>query len=210
MNADVLDGGRMQAQDEVGLRSRGRGGPRERILAVADELFFADGIHNTGINLLIERAEVAKASFYSTFKSKNDLVDAYLQRQHSTIIERLERIPKSDNSLEVKIVQVFDLLSTAAAQAAYRGCSFVVAAIEMPQSDLPAKRWARIHKLAVLSIIRRMIEDAGYVNADEVSEQIAIIYDGTLVTAAIRPESGAIERGRAMALAVIHSNELPS
>ncbi|UZG60316.1 TetR/AcrR family transcriptional regulator [Rhodococcus opacus] len=197
----------MQAKTVEMLRSRDRGSPRDRILAVADELFFSEGIHNTGVNLLIERAEVAKASFYSTFKSKNDLVDAYLERQHSIIIERLERIARSDNSAEIKIVRVFDLLSTAAAQSAYRGCPFVVAAIEIPQSDPPAKRWARIHKLAVLSIIRRIVEDAGYVNAEEVSEQIAIIYDGTLVTAAIRPESGAIERGRATALAVLHSNE---
>ncbi|ABG99948.1 transcriptional regulator, TetR family protein (plasmid) [Rhodococcus jostii RHA1] len=193
----------MRAQVHQGTRARGSA--RERLLAVAEELFFAEGIHNTGITLLIERADIAKATFYSAFKSKNDLVDAYLERQHTTIIERLHIIERSDDSLPVKIVRIFDLLATATAQNSYRGCLFVVAAIEQPQSDLPAKRWARVHKMAVLSTFRNIFEDADHPHAAEVAEQLAIIYDGTLVTAAIRPESGAIERGRAMALAVIDS-----
>ncbi|WP_301122546.1 TetR/AcrR family transcriptional regulator [Mycolicibacterium fortuitum] len=193
----------MRAQVQDG--SRTRGSARERLLAVADRLFFAEGIHNTGITLLIERADIAKASFYSAFKSKNDLVDAYLERQHAIVFEGLRSAAESDGSLPVKIGRIFDLLSSAAAQSSYRGCQFVVAAIELPQTDLPAKRWVRIHKLEVLATIRKMLADAGHPESVEVAEQLALIYDGALVTAAVRPESGAIERGRAMALAVIGS-----
>ncbi|MDO0916725.1 TetR/AcrR family transcriptional regulator [Streptomyces sp. DT2A-34] len=178
--------------------------------AAADDLFATEGIPATGVNLLIERADVAKASFYHAFKSKNDLVDDYLERQHNVTIGRLRLIEESDAPLPVKIGRVFDLLSTTAAQSAYRGCAFVVAATEIPRADLPARRWARTHKLAVLSTIRNMIEKAGCADANEISEQIAIIYDGALVTAAIRPEADAIQRGRAMALSIIAAHGLSS
>ncbi|MCF1595194.1 TetR/AcrR family transcriptional regulator [Streptomyces muensis] len=200
----------MEAQEPKAPASRTRGGPRDRVRAAADDLFAREGIPATGVNLLIERADVAKASFYHAFKSKNDLVDDYLERQHNVTLGRLRLVEESDDPLAVKMGRVFDLLSTAAAQSVYRGCAFVVAATEMPQADLPAQKWARTHKLAVLATIRKMIEKAGSADAAEISEQIAIVYDGALVTAAIRPDSAAIERGRAMALAILAAHNLAS
>lgn len=194
----------MRAQIEEG--SRAPASARDRLLAAADELFFSEGIHNTGVTLLIERANIAKASFYTAFKSKNDLVDAYLERQHLIIVERLYNIERSDDSLPVKISKIFDLLSNSVVQTSYRGCLFFVAAIEQPQSDLPAKRWVRAHKLEVLHVFHRICETAQHPHAEEVAEQLAIIYDGALVTAAVRPESGAIKRGCAMALALLGSD----
>src|SRR3569833_2360310 len=52
---------------------------RDRLLAAADELFYAEGVHTVGIDRIIERAGVAKASLYSSFGSKDELVRAYLQ-----------------------------------------------------------------------------------------------------------------------------------
>ena len=52
---------------------------RERLLAAADELFYEQGIHTVGIDRIIERAGVAKASLYSAFGSKDELVRAYLE-----------------------------------------------------------------------------------------------------------------------------------
>ena len=51
---------------------------RERLLAAANELFYAGGTHAVGIYRVIERAGVAKASLYGTFGSKEELVRAYL------------------------------------------------------------------------------------------------------------------------------------
>ncbi|MGW4334872.1 TetR/AcrR family transcriptional regulator [Rhodococcus koreensis] len=176
---------------------------RERILRTADDLFFTEGIVATGVNRLIEDAGVAKASFYSNFKSKNDLVDAYLEKRHYDLMERFDAIESSADSIEIKFVRVFDLLSTAVVQNAYRGCTFVVAAVEMPQESLPAKRWVRTHKLAVRDCFCRMLTASDVPNASELAEQLALIYDGALVMAAVRPESRTIERARSMVLTLI-------
>ena len=51
---------------------------RDRLLAAADELFYEEGIHTVGIDRIIEKAGVAKATLYSVFGSKEELIRAYL------------------------------------------------------------------------------------------------------------------------------------
>jgi AcrR family transcriptional regulator len=53
-------------------------GVRERILTVAYELFARRGVRDVGVNELISRSGVAKASFYRHFASKDELVLAFL------------------------------------------------------------------------------------------------------------------------------------
>ena len=67
--------------DVAGTRARSRRpSPRERLLKAADELFYAEGINSVGIDRVIERADVARASLYSTFGSKDELIRAYLEQ----------------------------------------------------------------------------------------------------------------------------------
>ena len=54
---------------------------RERIIATANELFYRQGYHQTGINQIIEESGVAKATFYSNFKSKEELCVEYLRER---------------------------------------------------------------------------------------------------------------------------------
>src|SRR4051794_603668 len=63
-------------------RSPSRASARERLLAAADELFYEEGVHIVGIDRVIERAGVAKASLYSAFGSKDELIRQYLMRRH--------------------------------------------------------------------------------------------------------------------------------
>src|SRR4051812_16781169 len=71
--------------------SAGRASARERLLAAADELFYEEGVHIVGIDRVIERAGVAKASLYSAFGSKDELIRAYLDRRHAVRRSRLNR-----------------------------------------------------------------------------------------------------------------------
>src|SRR6202453_1195797 len=54
----------------------------ERLLAAGDELFYEEGVNLVGIDRLIERAGVAKASLYDCFGSKEELIRSYLQQRH--------------------------------------------------------------------------------------------------------------------------------
>src|SRR5277367_544007 len=83
--------------------------PRERLLEAATELFYAEGVQSVGIDRVIERAGVAKASLYSTFGSKEELVRAYLDHRHEVILGRLRAAidAAGDDPVE-RILAVFD------------------------------------------------------------------------------------------------------
>src|SRR5882757_8493036 len=63
---------------------------RERLLAAANELFYKEGIHTVGIDRVIEKAGVAKASLYTTFGSKDELVRAYLAERFEVRKKRIQ------------------------------------------------------------------------------------------------------------------------
>src|SRR4029077_13445936 len=50
---------------------------RERILATANDLFYREGIHATGVDTVVERSSVSKTSLYRVFRSKDELIAAY-------------------------------------------------------------------------------------------------------------------------------------
>src|SRR5438105_15067809 len=83
---------------------------RERLLAAASELFYEEGVHTVGIDRIIERAGVAKASLYSSFGSKDELVRCYLEDRHATRKERIERLVEATDDPRERILAVFDYL----------------------------------------------------------------------------------------------------
>ena len=64
---------------------------RERLLAAASDLFYEEGVHSVGIDRVIERAGVAKATLYSAFGSKDELIRAYLAARHAATRDRMTR-----------------------------------------------------------------------------------------------------------------------
>src|ERR1700722_12849788 len=83
--------------------------PRERLLEAANELFYAEGVQSVGIDRVIERAGVAKASLYSTFGSKEELVRAYLEGRHEMVLRRLRAaVAAAGEDPVARILAVFD------------------------------------------------------------------------------------------------------
>src|SRR5882724_10614918 len=81
---------------------------RERLLTAAAELFYEEGVNTVGIDRVIERAGVAKASLYDCFGSKEELVRAYLaQRQEVRDARITEKLKKYGTPRE-RLLGVFD------------------------------------------------------------------------------------------------------
>ena len=161
-----------------------RASARERLLAAADELFYAEGINNVGIDRVIEHAGVAKASLYSNFGSKDELVRAYLERKHEARKEQvLERIGRHRSARE-KLLSVFDGIAARFAQPGYRGCAFVRASSEMPLGG-PAKEVSDAARAWMRELFTTLAREAGARNAPALAQQLVLLYDGA-VTAAQR------------------------
>jgi AcrR family transcriptional regulator len=111
---------------------------RERLLTAADELFYREGVQTVGIDRIISRAGVAKASLYSNFGSKEELVRAYLESRHARTTERTSRALTQFRTPRERLLGVFDApipRSTGAPRVARSGIGeFVMASAEARSS----------------------------------------------------------------------------
>src|ERR1700694_862316 len=99
--------------------------PRDRLLAAADELFYSEGVHVVGIDRILERAGVAKASLYSIFGSKDELVRSYLEMHFKGRQRRIARILAAYDTPRERLLGVFTEVEELLAGSQFRGCKFI-------------------------------------------------------------------------------------
>jgi AcrR family transcriptional regulator len=176
--------------------SQDRRPARERLLAAADELFYEEGFNLVGIDRVIERAGVAKASLYDCFGSKEELIRSYLQERHEARQVRLrERLSRCATPRQ-KILAVFDSMAEAAAAPDFRGCAFSRASAEArPGSSVKAicdesRAWN-------LTLFADLAKQAGAAEPDRLAQQLRLLYDGAMVSAHVDRSSTAAAAARA-------------
>ncbi len=82
---------------------------RERLLAAAEELFYEQGVNTVGIDRVIERAGVAKASLYDCFGSKDELIRAYLESRQKSRQARITAGIERYSTPREKLLAVFEV-----------------------------------------------------------------------------------------------------
>jgi AcrR family transcriptional regulator len=163
-------------------KASGRMSARDRLLAAADELFYAEGVHVVGIDRIVERAGVAKASLYSTFGSKDELVRAYLENHFRRRQARIARILAEHTTPRARILAVFAEVEGLLAGAAFRGCRFINAAAEARPGDA-GEVVAEEYRAWLWSLFTDLAEAAGARDAKQVGRQLFLLYDGAAVAA---------------------------
>ncbi len=175
-------------------------GARERILRAADELFYSRGIRNVGIDEVIARADVAKATLYKHFESKDALVLEFLRRRHEEGRKRfLAAIEARATTPRERILAIFDDLEENCRKSGFRGCAFLNAMVELADPNHPAQRAVLEHKEAVREYMRAQAEEAGLKDPDELAAHLSMLYDGAAVSVQGNCSSDAARRARAAA-----------
>src|ERR1700759_4346105 len=176
-----------------------QGSARERLLAAATELFYAEGVHTVGIDRVIERAGVAKASLYSTFGSKDELVRAYLEGRaelrRKRVTERLERAKGPRGG----ILAMFDGLAESAAQPTYRGCAFVKASSEGPRGESKVDQVTADSRAWLRDLFVDLARQVGSSGPGRTGQQLFVLYDGAMIGAAMDHDPAAVGLARGMA-----------
>jgi AcrR family transcriptional regulator len=176
-----------------------QGSAHDRLLAAANELFYAEGVHTVGIERVIERAGVAKASLYSAFGSKDELVRAYLRSRAERRQRRIsERIALHDDPRE-RILSVFDFLGELAASPTFRGCAFLNASAEGPRGETKVTRVCADQRAWTLGLFTELARDAGARDPARLGEQLVVLYDGASVGASMDGGPAATRAARATA-----------
>jgi AcrR family transcriptional regulator len=158
--------------------------PRERLLQAARELFYAEGVHTVGIDRVIERAGVAKASLYSTFGSKEGLVSAYLDDYHARVIGRRRAAAEAQSDPVAAILAVFDSLAHDYQRPDYNGCAFSGARAEEPAGG-PVDEAARAYRAEMREIFSELCVKAGASEPELLAWQLQLLYSGGAESAKI-------------------------
>src|ERR1700761_2408130 len=175
---------------------------RERLLDAADELFYEEGIHIVGIDRVIEKAGVAKASLYSTFGSKDELVRAYLTRRYEQRRARITEWVTRYDPPRAQLLGVFDALGDSIAQPGYHGCAFANATAESSRGSV-AEQVTQEYRGWTRSLFTELARGAGAADPGPLGAQLPLLYDGVNWAARIDRDLDAAARARAAAAALL-------
>ncbi len=180
-------------------RPRLEGSARDRLLAAASELFYDEGVHTVGIDRVIERAGVAKASLYATFRSKDELVRAYLEARADRRRARITAWIARHADPRAKILSLFDLLHELATQADFRGCAFVNAAAEGAHGGARIDETSRATRAWMRALLEDLARQAGAKHPERVARRISVLYDGAMIGAWMDGDPSVTRDARAVA-----------
>ncbi len=114
--------------------------PRERLLAVARDLFYRHGIRAVGVEAIAEAAGTNKMTLYRHFSSKDELVAEYLRSlaaEKATIWDQIER--EHPNDPKAQLQRWLEEVARNVADPTSRGCALANAAVELPEKEHPAR-----------------------------------------------------------------------
>ncbi len=150
--------------------------PRKRILEVADRLFYAEGVRATGTEKIMAIAEVAKATFYRHFESKDALVLAYLANRDQALWNYLSQQTPAKNLREalVKFEQYANWPEVI-------GCPFLRIASEYPDTAHPFHRLAIQHQNKILKYLTDLLKPFA-IDKEAAAAAILSVIDGALST----------------------------
>lgn len=188
-----------------------RRSPRERLLEAAGELFYAEGVQSVGIDRVIERAGVAKASLYGAFGSKEELVRAYLDERQMRILRRLRAAVDAVDPADpvARILAVFDAQAKLFEAPDFHGCAFIAAAAEAPR-DGRIDEAARAYRHEIRELFTELATAAGALDPPLLASQLQLVYDGGSTSANLDRDPSIAGPARAAAATLISASTEPS
>lgn len=155
---------------------------RERLVAAANELFYAYGLRAVSVDKVIELAGTTKVTFYRHFQSKDDLVVAYLE--HRAAIERAgigAAIAQSGGDVDAAFRLIAEGTGIVACSPGFRGCPFINAAAEYPDPDSLIRKTVDTHRRWYRKMFRELLAPLGLPDAAAVVDDLMLIRDGAMV-----------------------------
>jgi AcrR family transcriptional regulator len=177
---------------------------KDRILRTASTLFYQRGVRAVGVDLVVEEAGVAKTSLYRHFRTKDDLIAAFLQREDEDFWNRWSRVTELHKTDPVAELEGhLDWIAERVGRPNYRGCPQLNVAAEFPDSDHPARRVASAHKKELRRRLNGIAERLRVKRPDELAGQLSLLINGAFVSSQILSPGEAAPLLRATAHALI-------
>ncbi len=174
---------------------------RAKIIQTANDLFYNQGYHQTGINQIIEESGVAKATFYSNFKSKEELGVEYLRERDLIDTNSIKDMVNDIKDPYERYMSIIKGLLIYMKETNFRGCAYGNMAVEITDPDHPIRKEVKLHDDRFRSILKDVIQDLKNSNpkyknidVDELVDIYHLIVEGSIVASKNYNDTWPIER----------------
>lgn len=171
----------------------------DKILDTAERLFYTQGYNTTGINQVIEEADIAKGSLYKHFESKTDLMAAYLERFHQRWYERLVQKVSEVPDPKQKLLAVLDYHRERQEIREYGGCPFIKANDEAGMTNTRILSEIQNAKDRLKKFISKLVAKSGHkkiLSDKELTETIFLMTEGGVVAASVFKQNTALQTAK--------------
>jgi AcrR family transcriptional regulator len=168
---------------------------RERIISAANALFYNDGIRGVSVDAVAEKAGVTKRTLYYHFRSKDDLVAAYLAaRDQPNLALFRQWFIEARGGLPAKVEAIFRNLARSARHPKWKGCGFLRTSAELANlPGHPAIRIGAAHKKKFEGWLRATFEAEGIVEPQRLARQILLLLDGSFAVVLLHRDPSYME-----------------
>ncbi|GCA51324.1 TetR/AcrR family transcriptional regulator [Sinorhizobium meliloti] len=178
---------------------------RERIVSAASKLFYAEGIRAVGVDAVAEAAGVTKRTLYYHFKSKDDLIAAYLEGRDQPNLKLFRKwFSETEGDVASKVEGIFLNLACVARQPKWKGCGFLRTSAELAgMPGHPAIRIGAAHKKKFEDWLRQVFEAEGIVEAEALARQVLLLLDGSFAVVLLHRDPSYMETAGTAAASLV-------
>lgn len=177
---------------------------REHLVSTALELFSRHGYHATGIDRILAKSGVAKATLYNHFRSKEELIVAALRLRDERVRNWLmKRVDRAADTPVARLLALFDAYEQLFQGGDFNGCEFIQASAEFASHDHPIHAVALEHNQFILGYIRGLTTSAGTANPAELALHLHLLVEGAYVSAQMTGTADAARQAREAARILI-------
>lgn len=144
-------------------------------------MFYREGTRAIGVDLIVERSGVAKTSLYRHFRTKDELIEAFLRREDEDFWQRWDRVSAANaGAPERELDAQLKWIGERIARAGYRGCPQINVSAEYADENHPARKVAVAHKAELRRRLRDLARAMKLREPERFALQMAVVIDGAL------------------------------
>jgi AcrR family transcriptional regulator len=177
-------------------------GPRERLLAAGQDLFYARGA-SVGVDALLKEANAARRSLYEHFGGKDGLVAAVLRRASEEDLAWYEAALAGATEPRARLLGLFDRLDELVSKADFRGCRYFATDLAFADPRHPAHAETETFRRRLRGLLVRELEALGHASPARGAEQLHLLIEGTLVMGATQDGQHPARAARDLAAAIL-------
>ena len=169
------------------------------VLDTAERLFSARSSRSVGMDELVRETGLGKMTVYRLFKSKDDLVGAYLARKAATVLAGIDELLLLAPDPRSALLAVVESVEGDVTSAGFRGCPFTNVSSEYDDPQHPARSAAADYKFELHARLERLAEQVAPGVGEDLAAQVHLIIDGMYLSGGLLGPDGPASHGRDLA-----------